>query len=360
MAKWLPRRWPSRTWPSPGRSAFAWTSCPSSCAPVAIPVLATVRPAARTASASRLFGFDPEGDYFRLTRELGYRRVNLAVPEESLVLQKALGAVPHTGGKRFEPTSEYAKTMTTWLQAGRSERSAHRADRGKHRDLPPRDAAGRGGRQAADDRPRPVQRRQPARRHRAGAVLQQQRQFGPRRAQRPGHRGESGRGLHSGPLRHQDRGQPGDRSPGRTEVLATHGRSGQLHRRTGQRQAAQAPHPAQRYLQRSRLPAACDYRHHRRLAYRGRISGLPRRQIARQTGKARRSPAGAKGLCRNLGHEVGRVAHGPLGRGQANQLQVDLSLLDLADRADRRECAAGPDRAATAGRPRRHVLVAAN
>ncbi len=65
-----------------------------------------------------LFGFDPEGDYFRLTRELGYRRVNLAVPEESLVLQKALGAVPHTGGKRFEPTSEYAKALLTWLQAG--------------------------------------------------------------------------------------------------------------------------------------------------------------------------------------------------------------------------------------------------
>src|SRR5208283_202041 len=65
-----------------------------------------------------LFGFDPEGDYFRLTRELGYRRVNLAVPEDSLVLQKALGAVPHTGGKRFEPSSEYAKTLVTWLQAG--------------------------------------------------------------------------------------------------------------------------------------------------------------------------------------------------------------------------------------------------
>jgi len=65
-----------------------------------------------------LFGFDPEGDHFRLTRELGYRRVNLAVPEDSLVLQKALGAVPHTGGKRFEPSSEYAKTLVAWLQAG--------------------------------------------------------------------------------------------------------------------------------------------------------------------------------------------------------------------------------------------------
>jgi hypothetical protein len=65
-----------------------------------------------------LFGFDPEGDYFRITRELGYRRVNLAVPEDSLLLQKALGAVPHTGGKRFEPSSEYAQTMLAWLQGG--------------------------------------------------------------------------------------------------------------------------------------------------------------------------------------------------------------------------------------------------
>ena len=29
-----------------------------------------------------LFGFDPEGDYFRLTHEIGFRRVNLALPEE--------------------------------------------------------------------------------------------------------------------------------------------------------------------------------------------------------------------------------------------------------------------------------------
>ena len=65
-----------------------------------------------------LFGFDPEGDYFRLTRELGYRRVNLAVPEESLVLEKALGRVPHSGGKRFEPASEYANALRGWLQAG--------------------------------------------------------------------------------------------------------------------------------------------------------------------------------------------------------------------------------------------------
>ena len=54
-----------------------------------------------------LFGFDPEGDYFRLTREIGFRRINLAVPEESLLLEKPTGAVPHTGGKRFDPSSEH-------------------------------------------------------------------------------------------------------------------------------------------------------------------------------------------------------------------------------------------------------------
>ena len=106
------------------------------------------------------------------------------------------------------------------------------------------------------------------------------------------------------------------------------------------------------------LPAARDDRHHRRAAHRGRISGLPRRQVARQAGEARRSPAGAQGVRRNLGHEVGRAADGPLGRRDADQLQVDLSLFQLAHRADRRQRAAGPDRAATAGRPRRHVLDA--
>lgn len=65
-----------------------------------------------------LFGYDPEGDYYRLTRELGFRRINLAVPQESLLLQKATGAVPHTGGKRFDPQSPYYATLRTWLEAG--------------------------------------------------------------------------------------------------------------------------------------------------------------------------------------------------------------------------------------------------
>ena len=65
-----------------------------------------------------LFGFDPAGDYQRITREIGVRRINLAVPEESLLLKKATGAVPHTGGKRFDTDSDYYATMLEWLQNG--------------------------------------------------------------------------------------------------------------------------------------------------------------------------------------------------------------------------------------------------
>lgn len=65
-----------------------------------------------------LFGFDPAGDYFRITREIGARRVNLAMPERSLLMEKATGAVPHTGGKLFEENSEYGESLLEWLRAG--------------------------------------------------------------------------------------------------------------------------------------------------------------------------------------------------------------------------------------------------
>jgi len=65
-----------------------------------------------------LFGYDPNGDHFRLTRQVPGRRINLAIPEESLLIQKSVGSVPHTGGKRFDMDSEYAKTLLRWHQAG--------------------------------------------------------------------------------------------------------------------------------------------------------------------------------------------------------------------------------------------------
>lgn len=72
-----------------------------------------------------LFGFDPDGDYFRLTREQIGRRVNLAIPEESLIVRKGLGAVQHTGGVRFTTNSPMYKTLVTWLDEGAREDSTN-------------------------------------------------------------------------------------------------------------------------------------------------------------------------------------------------------------------------------------------
>lgn len=68
-----------------------------------------------------LFGFDADGDYFRLSREQIGRRINLAIPQESLIVQKGLGAVQHTGGVRFTTNSPLYKTLIGWLTAGAPE-----------------------------------------------------------------------------------------------------------------------------------------------------------------------------------------------------------------------------------------------
>ncbi len=65
-----------------------------------------------------LFGFDPAGDYFRITREMTTRRINLASPADSLLIEKSIGSVPHTGGKRFAADSEHNLTLLRWLEAG--------------------------------------------------------------------------------------------------------------------------------------------------------------------------------------------------------------------------------------------------
>jgi hypothetical protein len=65
-----------------------------------------------------LFGYDPEGDHFRLTREASGRRINLASPEDCLLMNKATGKVPHTGGKKIEPDSENHQILLRWLESG--------------------------------------------------------------------------------------------------------------------------------------------------------------------------------------------------------------------------------------------------
>ncbi len=65
-----------------------------------------------------LFGYDPAGDYNRITRQIGMRRINLAVPEESLFVTKATGKVNHSGGKLFGEESVYYQMVLEWLEAG--------------------------------------------------------------------------------------------------------------------------------------------------------------------------------------------------------------------------------------------------
>ena len=65
-----------------------------------------------------LFGFDPDGDYIRLTREMVGRRINLAIPEESTVVEKALGSVPHSGNQCFDEKSIYNKNLIEWISNG--------------------------------------------------------------------------------------------------------------------------------------------------------------------------------------------------------------------------------------------------
>lgn len=65
-----------------------------------------------------VFGFDPDGDYHRLTREFVGRRINLAAPQESLLLLKATAQVGHGGGERFTVDSEPYQAVLQWLESG--------------------------------------------------------------------------------------------------------------------------------------------------------------------------------------------------------------------------------------------------
>ncbi|HKI20293.1 MAG TPA: DUF1549 and DUF1553 domain-containing protein [Isosphaeraceae bacterium] len=65
-----------------------------------------------------LLGFDPEFDHIALTREAGGRRVLRAIPEQSLLLQKATAEMPHGGGRRIDPAGPFYETLRRWIVAG--------------------------------------------------------------------------------------------------------------------------------------------------------------------------------------------------------------------------------------------------
>ncbi|MBX3443452.1 MAG: DUF1553 domain-containing protein [Planctomyces sp.] len=65
-----------------------------------------------------LFGYDADGDHYRITREQSGRRIDLAIPSASLMVEKSVGDVPHTGGKRFAADSELNAMLVSWIGAG--------------------------------------------------------------------------------------------------------------------------------------------------------------------------------------------------------------------------------------------------
>ena len=65
-----------------------------------------------------LFGFDNQADYEEIVLHARGRRINVAIPEQSLLLLKSIGAVPHGGGTRFAPTSEAYNLLRQWIYDG--------------------------------------------------------------------------------------------------------------------------------------------------------------------------------------------------------------------------------------------------
>lgn len=65
-----------------------------------------------------LRGYDPIFDVRAWTDDLKARRINLASPDDSLLLLKATGAVPHIGGQLTAPGSPYYQILRRWIAEG--------------------------------------------------------------------------------------------------------------------------------------------------------------------------------------------------------------------------------------------------
>ena len=65
-----------------------------------------------------LRGYDPIFDVRALTDDHGSRRVNLASPDDSLMLLKTTGAVPHVGATLMRPGEPYYEVLRTWIADG--------------------------------------------------------------------------------------------------------------------------------------------------------------------------------------------------------------------------------------------------
>ncbi|HBJ36947.1 MAG TPA: hypothetical protein DDZ51_19755 [Planctomycetaceae bacterium] len=65
-----------------------------------------------------IFGFDTQADYDAIVRETRGRRVALANPPGSLLIQKGAARVPHGGAQAMEPDSDRERKLIRWIAEG--------------------------------------------------------------------------------------------------------------------------------------------------------------------------------------------------------------------------------------------------
>ncbi|WP_437187942.1 DUF1549 and DUF1553 domain-containing protein [Planctomicrobium sp. SH668] len=68
--------------------------------------------------ALSLLGFEPSEDHEHLVKESRGRRISFNAPDESLLLKKAIGALPHGGGARMEFDSPEYRLLRRWIEEG--------------------------------------------------------------------------------------------------------------------------------------------------------------------------------------------------------------------------------------------------
>ena len=65
-----------------------------------------------------LRGYDAQADHRTLTDELASRRFNRVAPDQSLMLLKASGSIPHVGSVLTKPGESYYEVLRQWIAAG--------------------------------------------------------------------------------------------------------------------------------------------------------------------------------------------------------------------------------------------------
>jgi len=94
-----------------------------------------------------LFGFEPEDDYRYLKHDDFGRRLNLQNPEQSLLLLKAIGSVPHGGGQLTHKNSPYYGILHRWISEGALRKGANESPVTRIEVQPPVNIIRRGGSQ---------------------------------------------------------------------------------------------------------------------------------------------------------------------------------------------------------------------